>query len=186
MADTAGTAALTARIARGDEVAFGAFYDAWFDAAYGLARAVSRRDESFCLDVVQEVMARVVRRMPALGSESAVQAWMTTAVARAVVDRVRGEQRRKHREQRAAAARGDATAGDLSLPLLADERAAWLGARLAELPAIERELVRARFADGESVTAVAHAMGIGADAAHGRLRRALERLRRAARAWFDT
>ena len=110
---------------------------------------------------------------------------MTTAIARAVVDRLRGEQRRRRREQRAAAARGDATPGDLSLPLLADERAAWLGARLAELPAVERELVRARFADGASVTAVAQAMGLGADAAHGRLRRALERLRRAAREWFD-
>ena len=56
------TAELTARIARGDAAAASAFYEAWFDGAYGLARTVSRRGEDFCLDVVQDVMLGFFRR----------------------------------------------------------------------------------------------------------------------------
>ena len=55
------TAPLTALIARGDERAFATFYELWFDRALALARSISRRDESFCLDVVQDCMLRVVR-----------------------------------------------------------------------------------------------------------------------------
>jgi RNA polymerase sigma factor (sigma-70 family) len=183
MARPESTASQTAAIAAGDAAAFAAFYDAWFDAAYALARAVSRRDESFCLDVVQDVMLKVVRRMRPLSTEAEVSAWMTRAVAGAVVDRVRSEQRRQRREQRAAEV--SAPADDFWRGLEQQECAAWLQVRLGELPAVERELVAARFSGDGSVTAASVALGLSADAAHGRLRRCLLRLRRAAREWLD-
>src|SRR5712671_2412091 len=92
-------AALTPLIAAGDPAAFGNFYDLWFDAAYGLSRACSRRDEAFCLDVVQDV------KLPALASDAAVAAWMARAVHATVIDRLRSEQRRALRERRVADAR---------------------------------------------------------------------------------
>lgn len=185
MVGPGGTAALTAAIAGGCEVAFGAFYDAWFDAALTLARSASRRDEAFGLDVVQDVMWKVVKRMPPLANEAAVEAWMARAIVRAVLDRLRQEMRRQRREVRAGAVRAAAHDADAPTALLAGESMQWLHAQLAELPAIDRELLTARFASDSSVTAAARALGLGADAAHGRLRRCLARLRRAAQEWFD-
>lgn len=181
------TAGLTAAIAAGDETAFGAFYDAWFDATFALARAVSRRDEAFCLDVVQDVMLKVATRMPPLANEAAVQAWMRATVAAACIDRLRAEQRRQRRERGAAEQAADRAVlpEDGLAVLVRGERAAWLEQQIAALPAIERELLRARFDGAGSVTAAAAARGLGADQAHGRLRRCLRRLRVAAQEWWD-
>ena len=178
------SAALAAAIARGDEAAFAAFYAAWFPATVALARAASRRDEAFCLDVAQDVMFAVCRRLPALRDDRAVRAWMTAAVGNAITDRARSEQARGRREQRTAAARGEACTGEPWRDLLAGEQSAWLAARLAELPASDQALVAARFGDGPSVAAVGAAFGFTADGAHGRLRRILNRLRRRAEEWW--
>jgi len=42
---------VTAAIRRGDPEAFAVLYDAWFDRAYAIARTLTRRDESSCLDI---------------------------------------------------------------------------------------------------------------------------------------
>ena len=67
---------LTGAIARGDTVAFGEFYEVWFDRAFSMARSVSKRDESFCLDVVQDTMMRAVKYMKPMPSEKALTNWM--------------------------------------------------------------------------------------------------------------
>jgi DNA-directed RNA polymerase specialized sigma24 family protein len=67
--------------------------------------------------------------------------------------------------------------------LAVGEHRSWLGRQLADLPELDRNLLLARFGDG-SVTAVGQQFGIGADAAHGRLRRALIRMRQRAAEWW--
>lgn len=178
------SAALSAAIARGDEAAFAAFYAAWFPATLALARAASRRDEAWCLDVVQDVMFTVCRRLPALRDERAVRAWMTKAVCNAITDRARNERSRQRRERHVADERGDERAGEPWLALLAGERAQWLAARVEELPASDRALLAARFADGPSVAAVGASFGLSEDGAHGRLRRVVQRLRTLATEWW--
>ena len=178
------SAALSRAIARGDEAAFATFYTAWFPATLALARAASRRDEAFCLDVVQDVMFTVSRKLPALRDERAVRAWMGTAVARAITDRARGERRRRQREQLVADGRSDTHDGEPWRALLADERAAWLASRVAELSPDDQALLSARFADGASVAAVGAAFGLTADGAHGRVRRAMAKLRDLATEWW--
>jgi RNA polymerase sigma factor (sigma-70 family) len=176
---------LTRRIANGDPAAFAAFYEQWFDAAFVLARTASRRDESFCLDVVQDVMLRVADRMPPLADDAAVGAWMSRTVYTAVLDRLRGERRRQRREQAVAARAADARAAPADGAVLADEQRGWLLQKLAALPAADRALVEARFGTAATVAAAGREFGWSDDAAHGRLRRVLGRLRRAAREWFD-
>lgn len=175
---------ITGRIAAGDERAFADFYEAWFASTLALARATSRRDEAWCLDVVQDVMLRAARRMPALDSDERLGAWMTRAVVNAVVDRSRADARRTRRERQVA---------DLA-PTLADEpwfelaegeRQQWLAQSVAALPSTEQALLQARFGGASSVTAAADALGISPDAAHGRLRRALDKLRRTAAEWWN-
>ncbi len=97
MLDPMPTAALTAAIANGDEVAFGAFYDAWFDAALALTRAVSHRDEAFALDVVQDVMLKVVQKLAPLATE--------TMEARGLMPRLSASARRMTMIQEAPASR---------------------------------------------------------------------------------
>lgn len=175
-------ASLCRRIAAGDEGAFVEFHGRWFEALLAFARAASRRDESFCLDVVQDVLMIVAKKIPALRDDAAVGAWMTRTVVRAVADRVRREARRRRREE---------AAGDRRDPqpepwhtMAANERTSWLESALASLTTADRLLLEARFGTTTTVVAAGAALGLGADAAHGRLRRVLERLRRHAAEWW--
>lgn len=166
--------AMTSAIARGDRDALGAFYEAWFDRAYALARSITRRDEAFCLDVVQEAMLRVVRSMRGMGSQGELERWMTRVVHTAALDLLRRESRRTRRERaRSEADAGQDAAGVAELA----ERIAWVRARLAELPGEDGALLRARLMDGKTLDGAGAAAGISGDAAHGRVRRALRRLR---------
>lgn len=176
-------AELARRIAAGDEVAFTAFYHAWFPPTLALAKAISRRDEAFALDVVQDVMMAVVHKLPALRDEPAVRAWMTRTVANAVTDRLRAETARQRRERRVGGER-ERLGGEPWLQLVAEERGAWLLASLEALPAMDRQLLAARFGTSTTVAAAAATLGLSEDAAHGRLRRALGRLRRHAAEWW--
>ena len=173
----------TAAIAKGDEHAFATFYELWFDRLLAMARAATRRDEAFCLDVVHDCMLRVVRKLPALCSEDAVASWLARALLRGAVDRLRQDARRAKRETSAAA--HAPVCQDLATDLLDREERAWLRARLDELPAADRALLLARFGDGLTLDAVGQAMGVTGDAAHGRIRRLLLRLRAAAKGAFE-
>ena len=55
---------LTAAIASGDTEALASLYREHFDSLYGQARRITGRDESFCLDVVQDAFMRVIRSIP--------------------------------------------------------------------------------------------------------------------------
>ncbi len=175
---------LTRAIARGDGDALSSFYRAWFDRVYGMARSLTRRDESFCLDVVQEAMLRVARSMRAMRSEDEVARWMTRVVHTAALDLLRRESRRAAREQRSAeaASAGAPPTGDERAE--AAERIAWVRARLAELSAQESGLLGLRIGRGASLDRAGASEGMTGDAAHGRVRRAVARLRAMAKEAF--
>jgi DNA-directed RNA polymerase specialized sigma24 family protein len=71
---------LTTAIASGDTEAFGRFYDRWFDWSVAEARRATGRDESFCLDVVQDAMMRVIKSMKPLPHEAALYRWMRVVI----------------------------------------------------------------------------------------------------------
>ncbi|MFK7742564.1 MAG: RNA polymerase sigma factor [Planctomycetota bacterium] len=181
--------ALTGAIRAGSESAFAQFYELWFAPSLALARACCRRDEAFCLDVVQDVMVVVARRMPKLDDAAQVRSWMASTILNACRDRIRSESRRRRREQqRAEQAQADAAHGQaVAEPwaqLARQERRDWLEQRMSELSEQEQALLVARFGGAANVTAVAEQLGMTADAAHGRLRRALGKLRQKAASGF--
>jgi RNA polymerase sigma factor (sigma-70 family) len=182
--DDVGWRQLCVAIRRGDEHAFARFYDLWFDRALRLARAVVHGDEAAGLDVVQDVMVKVVHKLPALAGERAVAAWMAKTISAAAIDRRRSDERRRRRES-VVAQTAAAVAGHDALRQLGDnEQLGWLRAQLAGLTADERLLLQQRF-DGEpSLGEVAAALGLSADAVQGRVRRLLLRLRCAAKEWY--
>lgn len=166
------TGALTRAIARGDTRAFGVLYERWFGRMYGAARRLTGRDEAFCLDVVQEAMIKAASRMPVLTSDAALSRWLCRVVHRAALDRLRSERRRRLRE--AAGDRARAAAPESS------ERIDWLRTRLEELSAEDRALLVSRFGRERSLEQIGSDLGATGDAAHGKVRRALGRLRKAA------
>jgi len=159
----------TTAISRGDRAALAAFYEVWFDPCYAIARSITARDESFCLDIVQDTMLRVIRSLKPIASHGELSAWMMRTTHSAALDPLRRESRRLRRE----AARGN-TPSDCTQAT--DDRIAWLVNRLKNMP--DGALVALRVGQERSLNAVGAAADMTPDAAHGKIRRALARLTR--------
>lgn len=159
---------LTRGVARGEPTAVAEFYESWFDFTLRLARRASGRDESFGLDIVQDVMIKAARSMPAVDSTAEVERWLTRVVCNSVLDRFREERRRAAREGRV---RPRSTEADNS------EAMQWVRQQLNSLREDDAMLVRLRFAGAMTFKAVGEAMNITTDAARGRLRAAVGALR---------
>lgn len=169
-------ARLTAAVASGDPDALARFYEAWFDRIYAIARRASGRDESFCLDVVQESFVKMIRKMRPLESD-ALGAWVRRVVTRTAYDMLREERRRTMREGRAAR---EATAHEI--PAAADgERLRWLEAELATLECEEAEILLARHRFGWTLRAIGARFGLSTGAVDGRLMRITGDMRARAR-----
>ncbi len=165
---------LAGRIAVGDRDALGAFYERTFDLLFREAARATGRDESFCLDVVQDAFLRLVRRPPRVDGAAALHAWLRRVVVSAACDRLRAEARRMERERRSAAA----------CPRAAERDAVEAGERLARL---RRERARLdetadlpvlRHRAGSTLGSLGALFGLSGSAVDGRITRALARLRR--------
>lgn len=178
--------ALTAAIAKGDAGALAVFYEAWFDRSYAIARSITRRDEAFCLDVVQDTMLRVVRALRPLPDRDALERWMRRVIHTTALDHLRRELRRVRREERGAAAAPASVpeTPESSDRLELEERLAWLEQQLRALPQSDRKLLEERFVHGRTLAAAGTAVGLTGDAAHGRIRRLIDQLRAASRRIF--
>lgn len=96
-----GLAPLLTRVARGDEGAFAAVYDATAGQVYGVVRRILRdpaQSEEVTQDVLLEVWRTATRFDPRRGSGLA---WVMTMAHRRAVDRVRSELAATARERRA-------------------------------------------------------------------------------------
>lgn len=180
---TMDAAAVSAAIARGDPGAFASFYEAWFDRLYAGARALTRRDESFCLDIVQEMMLRIARSLRPMPNEASLERWLTRVLHTTALDLLRREARRTRRELGRHAA-APATVQPSAASEL-DERIAWVRERLKELPPEDRWLLGLRFRTGATLKTAGEHSGISPDAVHGRVRRIIARLRASAKEVFD-
>jgi len=160
----------------GDADAFEAFYRDWYPRVVALARAASRRDESFALDVAQEVMLRAARSLPACEGEAPLNAWMSRTTLRVVIDHLRRDTRRARRETFAAGHESAPAAPLQDTHALAEA----LARELRELPLAEYEALRARLLEGRTLAQTARACDTSVPAVHGRVRRTLDSLRAAA------
>jgi len=166
-------AQLTSAVARGQEPAVELFYRRFFDLLYRHARQVSQRDESFCLDVVQDAMLRIMRTIRPVATEAQLVAWLKLIVKSVAYDALRRERRRKGRE----AARGTV---DNQPATDESERLAWLREQLLALDPPLVRLIELRFVHGWKLARIAQLLGLSVGTVDGRLRRALDRIRRQA------
>ena len=164
-----GSCARARAISAGDPAEIERFYRATFSVAMGVAARASRRDESFCLDVVHDATLRLLKGVKPTLTEEQLDLYFKRCVISATIDRLRRDTRRRARE-RARGSTPDASHAD-------EERIASLQAALARFDHLDHALLTSRFARGATIEEAAAAHGLSGPAAHGRLRRALERLR---------
>jgi RNA polymerase sigma factor (sigma-70 family) len=171
---------LTTAIASGNAEAFARFYRGWFDRAYADARRATGRDESFCLDVVQDAMIRVIRSMRAMDAEPQLRNWLRVVVQSCAYDRLRKEARRKRREETAVPSDRPTERDETT-----DEQLRWLRNELAGTDTPETRLLLMRYRLGWTLERIGRAVGLTSGAVDGRLRRATNELREKARESFD-
>ncbi len=166
---------LTSAIASGDSEALALLYRQRFDGLYAEARRCTGRDEAFSLDVVQDVMLKVIRSMKPLQNESQLIAWLRTVLHRCAYDRLRAERRLKVREAKVSAS----SAEEIVAPR-DNEHLNWLAGQLNILSDEQRHLFKLRFGLGWTLSQIGAAIGLRPGAVDGRLNRALSAMRHAA------
>ena len=179
---------LAAGMARGEVAAVEAFYRRCFPLLLREARrAVGGRDESFCLDVVQDAVLRVIRAVRPVTSRAQFFAWLRLVVRATAYDLLRARRSRARHEIAAAAAaaaafasaeaRDDDDDGD-------DEQLAWLRRAIARLDPQLADMIDRRYQRRWTLARIAAGLGLSVATVDGRLRRALSYLRDLAREEF--
>lgn len=161
--------ALCRAIRASDDASFSLFYERHFDLLFAMTRTFTRRDESYCLDIVHDTMLRVIRSIPELSTWNEVHAWLRRTMISCVIDRARKDARRERRESRAAAS---------EIELAPHAELAWLRDRLRELGAEDQALIVMRFGHGATLESIATLERTTLGVIQGRLRRALAQLRK--------
>jgi RNA polymerase sigma-70 factor (ECF subfamily) len=167
---------LTAAMAAGDRRAVEAFYRTYFDLMYRHACQITRRDESFCLDVVQDAVLRVVRTVRRVESEAQLASWLRLVTQTAAYDRLKSEGRRRRRETLVAVA-ANASASDPPAYESDEDQIAWLRSQLNSLDPQIAQMIEMRFEQRWTLARVAAALGLSIGTVDSRLRRALGELR---------
>lgn len=162
-------------VAGKSEEAFAALVRRHLDLVYATALRQLAGDTHLAQDVAQTVFTALARKAPALAGRATVAGWLYLSAQHAAAQAVRGEQRRRAREQEAS------TMPDLSSS--SDAATDWgrvrpvLDAALRDLGETDREAVLLRFFERRPFAEIGAALRVGEDAARMRVDRALEKLR---------
>ena len=171
---------LTTAPAAGEEHAVETFYQRYFDWLYAQARRATRRDESFCLDVIQESLLRIIRTVRAVDDEVRFRAWLRLVVQTTAWDRLRSEKRRQQRELAAVAARSE---GSCEEPIDAEQRE-WLKDQIARFDPQIAQMLELRFQERWTLTKIGQLFGLSIGTIDWRLRKALQEVARSSDGGF--
>lgn len=165
---------LTRRIARGDAEAFACFFDAFYDDAMRVAAKTTGRDESVCLDIVQDAMLKAMRCMKPIPNHQQLKCWFRAVLRSAAYDWLRREIRFRRLQQNI----DERLESHSSSSSLDDEtRLIWLESQLQQLEPSLLQLIHWRYRMGWTLQRIASTLGLRPGAVDGRIRRALERIK---------
>ncbi|MCH8822632.1 MAG: sigma-70 family RNA polymerase sigma factor [Planctomycetes bacterium] len=167
--------ALTAAVAAGDTDAFAVFYRDWFNVMYQQAQQVSQRDESFCLDIVQDAMLKVIKSIKPMNSADDLRRWLHIVVKTCTYDRFREQARRIARERKFEPAQSSKDQEIIR------ERLQWLERELRSMDRSDAELLLMRHRFGWTLKRIGQSLGLKPGAVDGKLQRLVRKLRRRAK-----
>jgi RNA polymerase sigma-70 factor (ECF subfamily) len=171
-------AALTRRMAQGDETAYRTFYEAYFDRLSRYLLVVTAGDEEAAREALQSTLLRVVRHIKVFPSDAVFWSWLTVLARSALSDQNRRRRRylafldRFTWHSRTQQAFPDDPEADARL-------AALLETNLGALPLDERRLVEAKYFERRSVREIAGDLSLSEKAVESRLVRIRQKLKTA-------
>lgn len=173
----------------GSREALAEMYDRCADGVVATVRRVTRRDESFALDCMQEMFMRLAANPPVVDTHAALMAWMRLTALNVARNALLSESRRRRREdgvrRKEAIAAGEAN-GAVGVSAAerahdacghADDLEVDLESVLAGLDTEERALLRLRHVERMGIASIANAVGASPRAVESALRRLVARLR---------
>jgi RNA polymerase sigma-70 factor, ECF subfamily len=168
---------LLGKVARGDEPAFAAIYDAVSSRVFGLIKRVLR-DPAQAEEVTQEVMVEVWRTAARFDrAKGTATAWIFTIAHRRAVDRVRSEQAGAERARKVAASSAETPFDDVVESATARIEQQLVRRCLDGLTELQREAITLAYYGGRSYREVADLLGTGLPTVKTRMRDGLIRLR---------
>ena len=176
------TEKLTTALAAGDEYAVETFHRQYFDWLYAQARRATRRDESFCLDVVQEAMLRIIRTIRSVESDTRFRAWLRLVIQTTAWDKLRSEKRRQQHELVAVTMRSEMSSDDEHSD---EEQAEWLKAQITRMDPQIVKMIELRYEQRWTLGRIGKMFGLSIGTVDWRLRRTLAELRDRAKEEFD-
>lgn len=161
---------------RGDQDAFGHFYDRTSRRLYGVVLQVVR-NPALAEEITQEAYLEIWRLAPRFDlARGSAESWSATIAHRRAVDRVRSEQARTDREDRDHLGRGVPFDSVAEEALDSVERSQ-VGGALAELSETQRSAVTLAYYGGHTYREVAALLDIPEGTAKTRIRDGLIKLR---------
>ncbi len=171
--------AITARIKRGDATSLEVYYEQFFDLMFVEARRLTTGDEAQCLDLVQDGMLKAMRHMKQLNTFGEVEAWTRVVIRSVALDFLRRRVREQRRNQNYV---NNAEHHKVASSHVEDEaRLHWVEEQLKHEPAQLKSILAYRYRFGWTLRAIGERMGMKPGAVDGQIRRALDRLRSAAK-----
>lgn len=173
---------LTVQLATGDENSCQQFYDAFFDVMYREARRLIGDDENSCLDIVHDAMLKSMRSIRPISEYEPLRQWVRLVVKSVAYDWLRRKIRRREcamdlQREPAERSREDAE-------IQTQARLAWIEEQLNSAPPDLRHLLSMRYRIGMTLQQIGSALKLKPGAVDGRIRRAVEQLRRQAEIEF--
>ena len=166
---------LTEAVAAGDEQAFGAFYDRYYDRLFRYLVVLTRGDETRTRDLLQVTLIKVVRAIKPFEEECRLWQWLKTIARNTFLDSIRQASRIPNliplfeMDAELSSAPDD---GDGEWPLIEA-----LDACLVDLPPFERDLVEACYFRNVSQQEAAIQRNTTAKAIESKLARLRQKLR---------
>jgi RNA polymerase sigma factor (sigma-70 family) len=161
-------ARVTRAVCSGSREALAEIYDRCAQELVDAIVRITRRDESFALDCLQEMFMRLAAHPPIVETHAALVAWMRVTALNVARNTIVAEARRVRRERSRPSddSASSATGSDEPVESL-----------LARLDAEEVALLRLRHVEGMRVKAIARALGATPRAIESALRRIVARIR---------
>jgi len=155
------------------EAAFGELVNRYVNLVYSTALRRTNFDAHLAQDVAQLVFTDLARKAPSLSRDVVLAGWLHRATLYAAGQLIRGDRRRRLREQEAAAM--SALESETNTDWQAIRPA--LDEALDKLNQTDRDALLLRFFEQRSLAEIGSALGTNEDAAGKRVKRALEKLR---------
>lgn len=168
---------LLSRIARGDEQAFGRFYDQFAHGLYSLVYKILN-DEKETEDVLQEGFAQIWKKAGTYdGARSSAFTWAVMIMRNKAIDHIRSRQRQNRLVEEATieSSIGEDATEDDSVNL--NEKRSIVRAALEKIPNDQRQAINLAFFSGLTQMQIAEKLGEPLGTVKARIRRGLLKLR---------